>query len=114
MVWQLSQSAEAPDVQEGFELLYGPAAGGQNLSRFQLPAFDALYERIQGLADGPERLAAIADANKLLTAYMPQKITVHRVMTDLAYPWVQGYRRPAFGNRFWHYIDIDNSKRPAP
>jgi ABC-type transport system substrate-binding protein len=113
MVWYLSQSAEVPDVQEGFEMTYGPAAGGQNLSRFKLPAFDALYERVLNLPDGPERLAAIAEANKLLIAYMPQKITVHRVITDLAYPWVVGYRRPVFGNRFWDYIDIDESKRPA-
>ncbi|GAB4560141.1 MAG: bicyclomycin resistance protein [Rhizobacter sp.] len=114
MVWYLSQSAEVPDVQEGFEMVYGPASGGQNLSRFKLPAFDALYERVLSLPDGPERLAAIAEANKLLIAYMPQKITVHRVITDLAYPWVVGYRRPVFGNRFWHYIDIDETKRPTP
>jgi len=114
MMWQLSQSAEVPDVQEGFEMMYGPAAGGQNLSRFKLPAFDALYQRAQSLPDGPERLATIADANKLLIAYMPQKITVHRVITDLAYPWVVGYRRPVFGNRFWHYIDMDDTQRPPP
>ena len=114
MVWFLSQTAEMPDVQEGFEMVYGPAAGGQNLSRFKLPAFDSVYQRVQALPDGPERLAAIAEANKLLIAYMPQKITVHRVITDLAYPWVVGYRRPVFGNRFWHYIDIDDTKRPAP
>jgi ABC-type transport system substrate-binding protein len=114
MVWYLSQTAEMPDVQEGFEMLYGPASGGQNLSRFKLPAFDAIYQRVQSLPDGPERLATIAEANKLLIAYMPQKTTVHRVITDLAYPWVVGYRRPVFGNRFWHYIDIDETKRATP
>ncbi|MGY4831727.1 ABC transporter substrate-binding protein [Sphaerotilaceae bacterium SBD11-9] len=113
MVWQVGQSSEAPDVQDAFELMYGPSSGNQNLARFKLPAFDALYERMQALPDGPERLAAMAEANKLLTAYMPQRYTVHRVLPDLAYPWVIGYRRPPFGNQWWHYVDIDNSKRPS-
>ncbi len=114
MVWQVGQSSEAPDVQDAFEMMYGPSAGDQNLARFKLPAFDALYERMQALPDGPDRLAAMTEANKLLTAYMPQKITVHRIAMDLAYPWVLGYRRPAFGNQWWHYVDIDNSKRSSP
>jgi ABC-type transport system substrate-binding protein len=113
MVWQVGQSSEAPDVQDAFEMMYGPSAGNQNLARFKLPAFDALYERMQALPDGPERLAAMTEANKLLTAYMPQRYTVHRILTDLAYPWVSGYRRPTFGNQWWHYVDIDNSKRPS-
>ena len=113
MIWQVGQSSEAPDVQDAFEMMYGPSSGNQNLARFKLPAFDALYERMQALPDGPERLEAMQTANKLLTAYMPQRYTVHRILTDLAYPWVIGYRRPPFGNQWWHYVDIDNAKRPA-
>jgi len=113
MVWQVGQSSEAPDVQDAFEMAYGPSAGDQNLARFKWPAFDALYERMQSLPDGPQRLEAMTQANKLLTAYMPQRYTVHRVATDMAFPWVQGFRRPPFGMQWWQFIDIDNSKRPA-
>lgn len=114
MIWQVGQSSEAPDAQDAFEMMYGPSAGQQNLARFKLPAFDALYERMQSLPDGPERLQAVRDANKLLTAYMPQRYTVHRLKLDLTYPWVQGFRRPAFGNQWWHYVDIDTDKLPKP
>jgi ABC-type transport system substrate-binding protein len=113
MVWMVGQTSETPDVQDAFEAVYGPSSGNQNFARFKLPAFDALYERMQVLPDGPERLEAVVKANKLLTAYMPQRYTVHRVITDMAYPWLIGYRRPNFGNQWWHYVDIDNSKRPA-
>jgi ABC-type transport system substrate-binding protein len=109
MVWQVGQSSEAPDVQDAFEMAYGPSSSNQNLARFKLPAFDALYERMQSLPDGPERIEAVAQANKLLTAYMPQRYTVHRIATDLAYPWLLGFRRPAFGNQWWQYVDIDTS-----
>ncbi|MEP7057075.1 MAG: ABC transporter substrate-binding protein [Caldimonas sp.] len=111
MVWQLGLQASSPDVQDGFQTLFGPSAGSQNLSRFKLPAFDAIYTRMQTLPDGPERLAAIAEANRLATAYMPQKYNVHRIATDLTQPWLIGYRRPAFGNQFWQYVDVDPERR---
>ncbi|HEY0858383.1 MAG TPA: ABC transporter substrate-binding protein [Albitalea sp.] len=112
MVWQLAYSASSPDLQDAFEILYGPASGGQNIARFKLAEFDQLYRRMQELPDGDERLRVIAEANKLLLAYMPMKYTVHRIVTDLAQPWLIGYRRPPFGNQFWHWVDIDDSKRP--
>ena len=107
MTWQLGFSAGNPDVQDAFQTLYGPAAGGQNLPRFKLQAFDRLYDRMQALPDGPERLQAIHDANKLLLAYAPMKYSVHRIALDLAQPWLIGYRRPPFGNQWWQYVDID-------
>ncbi|HEX7382827.1 MAG TPA: ABC transporter substrate-binding protein, partial [Burkholderiaceae bacterium] len=55
MTWTVGLSAATPDGQGALELGYGPAAGGQNLARFRLPAFDRLYERMKGLPDGPER-----------------------------------------------------------
>ena len=113
MVWQLGYTSQQPDVHDAFEQLYGPAAGGANLSRFKLDAFDALQRRMQALPDGAERLAAIKQANRLLAAWMPQKFLVHRIVTDLAHRHVVGYRRPAFDNKFWQYVDIDASAVPG-
>jgi ABC-type transport system substrate-binding protein len=113
MVWQLAYTAAAPDVQDGLQLLYGPAAGGQNLARFHDARFDAIYERMQTLPDGPERLALMHEALKIVTAYAPHKYNVHRIVNDLAQPWLIGYRRPLYGNQFWQYIDIDDSLRVA-
>ncbi|WP_284618581.1 ABC transporter substrate-binding protein [Aquabacterium humicola] len=113
MTWQLGYSASNPDVQDAFQAVYGPAAGGQNLPRFKLDAFDRLYDRMQSLPDGPERLQAINDANKLLLAYAPMKYSVHRVALELVHPWLAGYRRPPFGNQWWQYVDVDGPKRDA-
>ncbi|MBA4342362.1 MAG: bicyclomycin resistance protein [Methylibium sp.] len=112
-IWLLGYSASDPDVQAGLEILYGPASGGQNLARFKLERFDEVYRRMEALPDGPERLALLREAQKLTTAYMPQKYMVHRIVTDLTQPWLQGYKRPPFGNVFWQYVDIDNAKRPV-
>ncbi len=107
MVWQLGYSAVNPDVQDALQLLHGPAAGGQNMARFQHAPYDALYERIQQLPDGPERLALIRQAVAMVTAYAPMKVRVHRIVTYLTQPWLVGFRQPLFGNQFWQYVDID-------
>ncbi len=113
MVWELGYSATGPDVQETLQILYGPSAGEQNLARFRNKRFDELYERMQVLPDGPERLAAIHEAQNIVTAFAPHKYRVHRIYNDLVQPWVIGYRRPLYGNQFWQYVDIDEARRPA-
>jgi ABC-type transport system substrate-binding protein len=114
MLWELGYTASGPDVQEALQILYGPSAGEQNLARFRDGRFDALYERMQFLPDGPERLAALREAQSIVIALAPQKYKVHRIVNDMTWPWLVGYRRPAYGNQFWQYVDIDNSKRPPP
>ncbi len=112
MIWQVGYSASDPDVQSALLLLYGPGAGGQNLARFRNERFDEIYRLMQALPDGPERLALLREAQKIVTAYMPQKYSVHRVLTDLTQPWLSGYRRPLFGNQFWQYVDVDPARQP--
>ncbi|MBB3284062.1 ABC transporter substrate-binding protein [Mitsuaria sp. BK037] len=112
MIWQLGFNSSTPDAQLGLELMYGPASGGQNLGRFKLARYDEIYRRMMVLPDGPERAALLRDAQKLLTAYMPQKFRVHRIVNDLAQPWLIGFRRPYFNQIFWPYVDIDTTKLP--
>ncbi len=106
MVWQLGSSAAAPDGQGSLMRLNGPQAGGQNLARFSLPAFDKVYARMSSLPDGPEREALFLEAKRLSVAYMPYKVRAHRILTDLARPGVVGYRRPLFWLDQWQYIDM--------
>ena len=114
MIWQLGYSAGSPDVQDALQILYGPAAGGQNLARFHNARFDEIYVRMQSLPDGPERLGLLREAQKIITALAPHKYNVHRIVNDLTQPWLSGFRRPLYGNRFWQYIDIDAARQPRP
>jgi ABC-type transport system substrate-binding protein len=111
MVWELGYSSSSPDFQDGLLTLYGPAAGGQNLSRFKDARFDELYRRMLSMPDGPERLSLLHVAEDIVTAYAPQKYLVHRIATYLVQPWLLGYRAPYYGSQFWQYVDIDDSKR---
>jgi ABC-type transport system substrate-binding protein len=107
MMWGVGWSAVAPDGDTFLALGYGPNKGQANHARFDLPEFNRLYEKQRLLPDGPERAAVMADAKKLMIAYMPYKIHVHRISTDLSHPWVRGYHRNIFVREFWKYVDID-------
>ncbi len=40
-------------------------------------------------------------SNPIDWAYVPYRPRVHRISTDLWYPWVMGYRRPLFWQEWW-------------
>jgi ABC-type transport system substrate-binding protein len=106
MMWIVGWSG-GPDGQAFLQLGYGPNKGQANHARFDLPAFNAAYERQKSLPNGPERQAAMDEAQRIMIAYMPYKIHVHRIFTDLAQPWVIGYHRNVFMREFWKYVDVD-------
>jgi ABC-type transport system substrate-binding protein len=113
--WQLGGSASAPDADTWLTSLYGPNAGEKgNFARFSLPEYDRLYERAKQMPDSPERTKLYQQMAKLVAAYVPWKVNVHRILTDMWYPWVIGYRRPpVIGNHFWKYMDIDEASSPV-
>ena len=111
MMWGLGFSANAPDAEAQLAMGYGPNKGQANHARFDLPAFNALYQRQRQLPDGPERLALINEAKRLMIAYMPYKVHTHRIWTDLTQPWVKGHDRNLFVRDFWKYLDVDPAER---
>ena len=105
MIWTLGQTATDPDAEALLKMAYGPSKGEDNLSRFNLPAYDRLIEQTLALPDGPARQALITEALRLLTAYMPMKAHVHRIRLRLSQPWVNGYQPHPFSNNYWRFID---------
>jgi len=112
-MWSLSISAAGPDAVGIYQLYDSHEIGGQNFARFKLPAVDDMYERLQLLPDGPERLALFREIEKLCLAYMPYKFTLERLSLDMTQPQLVGYRRPVFWQDWWQFVDIDTSLRKA-
>jgi len=111
MMWRVGNSAASPDGQPSLARYHGPQIGGQNMARFTLPAFDALYDRMGVIPDGPERQAMFHEAKLLAVAYAPYKALIHRIVTDLTRPQLIGYRRPMFWQDWWHMVDIETTPR---
>jgi len=107
-VWSVGGSSAAPDSEGAFQRYDSRQIGGQNMSRVRLPALDRLHDRIQTLPDGPERLSAFREAERIGLAYMPYKFILNRVSLDMTQKRLVGYRRPVFWQDWWHYVDIED------
>jgi ABC-type transport system substrate-binding protein len=111
-MWAVAQAADKPDSLSSLTRLHGAQIGGNNLSRFNHPEVNKLYEEAAVMPDGPERLAVFRRAALIATAYAPIKFKGHRFLTDITRAQMSGYRRPLFWQNWWEYIDIDTSKVP--
>ena len=112
-MWAVGAYASQPDAVGAFDRFDSAQIGGQNFARIKLPALDALHGQIQRLPDGPERLAAFRESERLALAYMPYKNTLNRLAIDMSYPQLVGYRRPVFWLDWFQYVDIDDTLRRA-
>lgn len=111
MVWNLGYTAASPDGRPSFDSGATVHKGGQNLARFDNKRFDDIYQRIRVMPDGPERDQLFFEGKRLLTAYAPHRYQVHRILTDLAWPWLTGFRRPPYWLPWWQYVDIDAAEQ---
>src|SRR2546429_3553919 len=113
MMWTLGWLASMPDADTFYVILYGPNKGQSNQSRFDLPQWNALYDKAKILSNGSERDRLYREMDKLFFAYAPLRPIAHRTLTGLAQPWLIGYRRNPVMRELWQYLDIDESVLPA-
>ncbi|QJR11663.1 Periplasmic oligopeptide-binding protein [Usitatibacter rugosus] len=106
-------TADYPDAQNFLQLLYGPNTGQSNEARFKLPEYDRTYEKSQRYPDSPERNALYRDMSRLILAYAPWRLGVHRVFNHLQYPWVKAYKKHPILYTNFKYLDIDVAEQQA-
>jgi oligopeptide transport system substrate-binding protein len=105
--------ADYPDAQNFLQLLYGPNTGQSNEAEFKLKEFDRLYEKTLGVPDSPQRNEYYREMNRLLLAYAPWRLGVHRTFNHLQYPWVKGYKKHPIHYTNFKYLDIDVAAQQA-
>ena len=99
--------ADYPDAQNFLQLLYGPNTNQSNEARFKLPEYDRLYEKSVRVPDGPERNALYREMSRLILAYAPWRLGVHRIFNHMQYPWVRGYKKHPILYTNFKYLDLD-------
>jgi peptide/nickel transport system substrate-binding protein len=109
--WDLAWGADYPDAEDFYQLLYGPNCGSSNDGCFQLPEFDELYRRAASMPPGPERVAIYQNMERLIAAYAPFKLHVHRKYNYMLKPWVLGWRKHPILHEGYRYADIDLERR---
>jgi oligopeptide transport system substrate-binding protein len=104
--------ADYPDAENFMQLLYGPNIGQENHARFNLPAFNQLYEEAYRLPDSPERTRLFDRMTELILVYAPWRLMEHRIDDHLLQPWVLYYKPHPVRSAIWRYVDVDLALRP--
>jgi ABC-type transport system substrate-binding protein len=112
-MWGLANTATNANGATFLDLLYGPHKGNSNLCRFDLPEFNALYDKAERMKDGPERTQLYRRMSQIVIAYAPWVLHTYRIENIVVHPWVHGYKYNTFDPHAWMYYDIDVAKRSA-
>jgi ABC-type transport system substrate-binding protein len=105
--------ADYPDAQNFLQLLYGPYTDKQNEARFKLPEYDRLYEKSLTMSDSPQRNRLYREMTRLVLAYAPWRLGVHRIYNHLQYPWVKAYKKHPILYTNFKYLDLDVAAQQA-
>jgi ABC-type transport system substrate-binding protein len=109
--WHLAWSADYPDGENFYQLLYGPNCGSSNDGCFQLPEFDTLYEKVATMPPSAQRTQIFNQMARIVTVYAPWKLLSHRKRNQLVQPWVLGWRKHPIMHEGYKYVDIDLARR---
>jgi ABC-type transport system substrate-binding protein len=109
--WELAWGADYPDGENFYQLLYGPNCGTSNDGCFELPEYDRLYEQANRVPPGPERNAIFQKMARIVAAYAPMKLHVHRLYNFILQPWVKAWRKHPILHEGYKYADIDLDER---
>jgi len=81
--------ADYPDPENFFFLFYSknmPPAG-KNISRYNNPEFDRLFEQMATMENGPERLEIVNKINAILAEDCPNILNFHKAFYSVVQPW---------------------------
>jgi ABC-type transport system substrate-binding protein len=112
-MWGLANTATNANGNTFVDLLYGPHKGMSNLLRFDLPEFNALYDKAERLPDGSERAQLYKRMSQLVIAYAPWVLHTYRIENIVVHPWVHGYKYNTFDPHAWMYYDVNVERRKA-
>jgi ABC-type transport system substrate-binding protein len=99
--------ADWPDAQNFLQLLYGPNSAQSNDARFRNEQFDRAYEQALQMPDSPQRDELYRQMSRIVAAYAPWRLGVHRGYVHLTRPWVLGYKKHPMYHINIKYLDLD-------
>jgi ABC-type transport system substrate-binding protein len=110
-MYEFGWVADYPDGENFLQLLYGPNIGVSNDARFDLPAYNRLFEQSQKLPDSPERTRLYDDMAQLVAGYAPWILRTNPLSVDVRHRWVRNYLRHPVTLTTWRYLDLDGAPR---
>lgn len=107
--------ADYPDAENFLFLLYGPnikaEKGGENASNYVNPAYDALFEKMRDLPDGPEKEQVIAQMTQILQDDAPWMFGVFPKSGGAFQQWVGNAKPTQMVRNVLQFMKIDSALR---
>jgi ABC-type transport system substrate-binding protein len=108
-------NADYPDPENFLFLLHGPQAkgkfDGQNAANYANPEYDRLFEKMQTMENGPERLAIIDRMLAILHEDTPWVWGFHPKDYSLRHVWLKNRKPSKVGNNTLKYQRIEAAER---
>jgi ABC-type transport system substrate-binding protein len=107
--------ADYPDAENFLFLLYGPNVkaekGGENASNYVNPEYDALFEKMRDLPDGPEKEQLIAQMIKIVQEDAPWMFGLFPKSGGAFQQWVGNAKPTQMVRNSLQYMTIDTELR---
>ena len=114
-LYGLGWSADYPDPENFLFLLYGPEAradgAGANSSNYANPRYDALFEKMKNLPNGPERQRLIDRMVDLLRQDAPWIFGFHPKDYTLRQSWLHNVKPNELAGNTLKYLRLDPARR---
>ncbi len=108
-------NADYPDPENFFFLLNSANSKvlfqGENVANYANPEFDALFKKMEGMENSPERLAIIRRMTGILQKDSPWVWGYHPVAFGLYHSWMKNVKSNAMANNTIKYLRIDAKAR---
>jgi len=110
-MFQWGWNADYPDPENFLFLLYGPNAkagkNGENAANYANPRFDALFEQMRSMENGPRRLEIIDEMVEILREDVPWVSGFHPKQFGLYHAWYKNIKPNLMANNTLKYARVD-------
>jgi len=110
-IFRWGWNADYPDPENFMFLLYGPNAkvehGGENASNYKNKTFDALFDVMKNMDNGPERQIVLDKMLKIIRDDSPWIFGYHPKSYGLYHQWMQNTKTNFIANNTLKYKKID-------
>ncbi len=111
-IFGFAWGSDYPDAENNLALFYSPnKAPGSNHYNYLNLKYDPLYEKIRGMAPGPERAALYAQMRDMVLADAPYIGSMARTRFYVANPWLVNFLPSEMFYNWVKYLDVDESKK---
>ncbi|HIE64731.1 MAG: ABC transporter substrate-binding protein [Nitrospira sp.] len=114
-IFQWGWNADYPDPENFLFLLYGPNAkagkNGENAANYSNKKFDALFEQMKNMENGPERQGIIDEMVEVFRRDVPWVSGFHPQRFGLYHAWYQNIKPNLMANNTLKYTRVDSGLR---